>query len=145
MNSIPHSFFPLSLTYPQMDTKKPFVKGTRRKSLFFHFSCVRFNFLLRQSRAYTLVKDAEEGGKFMDLFCIISYSVVSRDKCCECVCSCLLTRQIPKVVMSVRREKMRNKPRKGVSCMRMNLLVLFSHFFLLLKCFIMILLGHLST
>lgn len=43
-------YLTLPLTYPQMDTRKAFCQRHTKENLF-HFSCVRFNFLLRQSRA----------------------------------------------------------------------------------------------
>lgn len=61
--------------------QQPFVKGTRReerrKKIFLFLSSLlfrAFHFLFRQKR------DSRKKGKFMDLFCIISYTVVSRDK-----------------------------------------------------------------
>lgn len=84
----------------------------------------------------------------MDLFCIISYSVVSRDKCCVCVCT-RSTRQIPKVVMSVREKEEWMKITEKRSELYADefigfILAFFPSLHLPLppKCFIMILLGH---
>lgn len=144
MNSMPHSFFP-SLT--SLDTRKPFVKGTRRK-IFFSFTflaCLSTYFFDSLVLALSLSRKrcrrrSKIYGPFFVLLVILLFQGISVVSVCVHACS---PDKFQKSWWVWEEKKMRNKPRKGVSCMRMNLLVLFSHFFLLPKCFIMILLGHL--
>lgn len=143
MNSMPHSFFP-SLT--SLDTRKPFVKGTRRKIFF--LSLFLRAFQLTSSTVSCLLslsckrcrRRSKIYGPFFVLLVILLFQGISVVSVCVHACS---PDKFQKSWWVWEEKKMRNKPRKGVSCMRMNLLVLFSHFFLLPKCFIMILLGHL--